>query len=599
MAGIGWLGGFLAGQLYDGIENGSFERMAETGYSDFESGLGVIGGYAQSAWQDFENGLGVIGGDAQSAWQDFENGLGVIGGDAQSAWQDFENGLGVIGSDAHSAWQDFENGVGVIGNAVQSGFQDFENGLGDLGSDAQTAWQNFENGLGVIGNDLQSSLQDFENGLSNISNGLNNAINGMLDGLLGLPSDFLKGLEWLFGARHDPLVIDLTGSGINIEDSSNPLAPYFKFSSGNFATKTSWIGSGNAFLVIQSTNSAYGVSIGDGYELLGTGSKSGFDVLKALDSNGDGQINASDPAYASLAVWEDGNGNGVFNSAAVVSLADAGISSISMNTSGANTAIGGSTITQTSTVTFANGTSNEIAQVDLGYNPDQTIYTGSYTETTQIAELPNIRGYGNVANLDIAMSLDPTLTNLVQNLVSDTPESVAGFDLAIQAIMYEWVGVEAVSPSSGNIFDGQKVDFLANYTPYTSAFATNGTPPWFIGQAIAMNGAWNSDFDAIEAQFLVQLPNTALATNFTYLPLAGDIILPDTYDLGASIEQIATDAPSVSTDGLTYWLRALLIDPSRTMTDDDIIIITGDVWRCYHWFSILLLLNVMAAPSKA
>jgi plastocyanin len=426
------------------------------------------------------------------------------------------------------------------------------NGLSTL---ARTAMQIAANiGLNTLA-DATGLLNDFENGLDNIGTWLGNFFNG----LLGLPSDFIKGLEWLFGARHDPLVIDLTGGGINIEDSSNPLAPYFRFSSGNFATKTSWIGNGNAFLVIQSTNSAYGVSLGDGYRLLGTGAESGFDILKALDGNEDGQINASDPAYASLAVWEDGTGDGVFNPTNVVSLADAGITSISLNTSSANTAIGGSTITQTSTVTFANGTSTEIAQVDLGYNPDETTYTGSYTKTTQIGGLPNIRGYGNVANLDISMSLDPTLTNLVQNLVSDTPNSVAGFDSSIQTIMYEWAGVEAVSTSSGNVFDGQKVDFLAEYTPYTSAFTTNGTPPWFIGQAIAMNGAWNSVFDVIEAQFLVQLPNTALATNFTYLPLAGDIIVPDTYDLGATIEQIATDAPSVSTDGLTYWLHALLV----------------------------------------
>ena len=548
-----------AGQIEAGI-NGALEGLGAIGAAALAYQTGEAIGTAINQYE---------AGDYQGAAETIADTAGYDGGGIAGAIAGGEIGAAAGGEAGFFFGGPIGAAVGAGVGALVGSIAGFVGGS-QLGEDAAS---------GLL-NDVENGLSDLENELDGAISGLGQGIAGGLfgpdglfgpngpfgpggpfgpDGPLGLPSGFLKGLESLFGASHDPLVVDLTGCGINIEDSSNPHAPYFDFSGGDFDVKTSWIGSGNAFLVVQSTNSALGVSIGGGYELLGTGSESGFAVLQSLDSNGDGKIDASDLVFASLAVWKNGAGDGTFDPVDVASLADAGITSISLKTSDTNTAIGGSTIIQTSTVTFSNGTSTQIAQVELGYNPDETVYTGDYTETAQIADLANIRGYGNVANLDVAMSLDPTLTDLVQNLVSDTPDSMAGFDSAVQSIMYEWAGVEAVSPSAGNIFDGQKVDFLADYLPYASEFATNGRPPWFIGQAIAVNGAWNSVLDTIEAQFLVQLPNTALAANFTYQPLAGDIIVPDTYDLGATIKQIASDAPSSSVEGLTYWLQALLV----------------------------------------
>ena len=399
-------------------------------------------------------------------------------------------------------------------------------------------------------------------GLMGFLNGLSGALDNALNDLLGLPGDLANALENLFHARHDPLVIDLTGAGIKVEDSSVADTPYFDFSGSGYATKTSWIGTGNGFLVIKSTNQALGISIGNGYELLGTGSEDGFSILESLDTSGNGAINASEAAYSQLYIWQDLNGDGVAQPDEISSLEQLGITSISLSTTQIDTTIGSSTITQVSSVTFANGMTNKIAEVNLGYNPTETQYVGTFSEDQQIAELPNVKGYGDVANLAIQMSLDPTLADMVQNLVDSPPNTIGGFDSAIQNIMYQWAGVESVSPASGNIFDGQKVDFLADYTQYSTPFSTNpsaGPLPWFIGQAISMNGSWNAVFDMIEAQFLVQMPDSALASNFTYSPLAGDTILPNTYDLATTIQNIAASAPNDPMDALTFWIQALVV----------------------------------------
>jgi hypothetical protein len=403
--------------------------------------------------------------------------------------------------------------------------------------------------------------QALANSLFNFFNNLGSELNNALQDIENLPQAIQNALNNLFHARHDPLIVDLTGNGLNIESETAIGAPYFDFSGGNLAVKTAWAGAGNGFLVIKSDNPAYGVSIGNGYELLGTGSAAGFALLQSLVSGGATALDASNPNFALLGVWDDVNGDGVAESSEIFTLPQLGIVSISLATIAANETIAGSAVQQVSTVTFANGNSTEIAQVDLAYNPVDTKYTGSFTESAQVAALPNVKGFGDVPNLAIAMSLNATLATMVQDLAQSPPASQTAFDQSIQDIMYEWAGVSSVSAAAGNIFDGQKVDFLADFTPYSTPFSTNpsvGPAPWFPGQAISLNGTWNQIFDMVESQFLLQV-NPAFYSNFTYSPTAGDAILPATGDLSTTLRNLAASAPSDPTGALNYWVQALII----------------------------------------
>ena len=99
----------------------------------------------------------------------------------------------------------------------------------------------------------------------------------------------------------DPLVLDLTGNGIDLVSVASSSA-YFDFSGSGFAVHTGWIGSGQGLLVTTPTN---GGSIISADNVLGAKSGNAFADLAILDSNGDGVIDSSDASFASLRVWID------------------------------------------------------------------------------------------------------------------------------------------------------------------------------------------------------------------------------------------------------------------------------------------------------
>jgi hypothetical protein len=54
-------------------------------------------------------------------------------------------------------------------------------------------------------------------------------------------------------------------------------------------------------------------------------------VLHSLDANGDGEINALDPAFADLLLWQDTTRNGVTDPGELISLTAAGIEGIGVD----------------------------------------------------------------------------------------------------------------------------------------------------------------------------------------------------------------------------------------------------------------------------
>ncbi len=132
----------------------------------------------------------------------------------------------------------------------------------------------------------------------------------------------------------DPLIIDLGAEGIvltTIEDGVN-----FDLDNNTFAEKTAWIGTEDGFLALDKNNNGI---IDNGGELFGDEfimdngvvSSTGFDALASLDSNGDNVINSDDTRYAELLVWIDANHNGNTDSGELKTLAEQGISEISLD----------------------------------------------------------------------------------------------------------------------------------------------------------------------------------------------------------------------------------------------------------------------------
>ncbi|MFN4003781.1 MAG: peptidoglycan DD-metalloendopeptidase family protein, partial [Hylemonella sp.] len=131
----------------------------------------------------------------------------------------------------------------------------------------------------------------------------------------------------------DPIILDLDGDGLETVGLASNV--YFDHDGDGVLTKTVWAGKDDALLVWDRNGNAL---IDTGAELFGdftplpngTLAPNGFAALAALDANGDGVIDASDPAFAELKLWRDTSQDGQTGAGELISLADAGIVSLNL-----------------------------------------------------------------------------------------------------------------------------------------------------------------------------------------------------------------------------------------------------------------------------
>jgi len=185
------------------------------------------------------------------------------------------------------------------------------------------------NGIGAAGNPISFWRAARPGGsIDKITGGVLRRLKPSLDAMERLGGNPL-GNAGAAPARRDPLVLDLNRDG-KVELTN---AAFFDLNANGFHEFTRWIDKTDAFLVLDKN---FNGKADDGSELFGDvmtlpdGSLAltGFDALKAYDSNGDGKIDASDEIYASLKVL---TGEGKMSS-----LADAGVKSLSLASEAVN-----------------------------------------------------------------------------------------------------------------------------------------------------------------------------------------------------------------------------------------------------------------------
>jgi hypothetical protein len=152
------------------------------------------------------------------------------------------------------------------------------------------------------------------------------------------------------------------------------------------------------------------------------------------------------------------------------SRAETGITEISLNaTPPAEGAVAGSTIRATATFTRNDGTTSTMADVLLESNQTDSRYLGDTTVSPAAAALPNLKGYGDVTDLSVAMTGDATLLGQV-SAFKDLPAATswAALKTDAAAILTRWAGVDGVAatPMGGGAFDTQKLAFLETYLGY-------------------------------------------------------------------------------------------------------------------------------------
>ncbi|MBT3022062.1 MAG: calcium-binding protein [Candidatus Thiodiazotropha sp. (ex Lucina aurantia)] len=265
-------------------------------------------------------------------------------------------------------------------------------------------------------------------------------------------------------ATGTPLVFDLDGDGIELAASTSAEAVYWDIDEDGFGEASGWITGGDGLLAIDLN--ADGI-INDHSELFGTLTTDGFTVLSAYDSNSDNVIDSSDTQFNDLRMWVDSNADGYSQSAELYSLSDLGITSIDLNASLVDYDIAGNHITHESTFTI-NGQTQTVVDAWFAYDNTNSIFQGEYDRDVRTLYIPKLRGFGDVKDLDIAMSMDETLLDMVWDVaIADTNALFdPAFDLEGKMIdiAYRWAGVDGVDPTSrGAQIDARTLEFFEQF----------------------------------------------------------------------------------------------------------------------------------------
>jgi hypothetical protein len=167
-----------------------------------------------------------------------------------------------------------------------------------------------------------------------------------------------------------PIVLDLDGDGAEFLSLSAGVA--FDYLGDGQAEATAWVGADDGLLAIDRNGDGL---VNDGSEIVF--GRDGLTDLEGLaadyDSNADGVFDAQDAAFAQFGVWQDANSNGVADAGEFRSLAEAGITGISLTSDGqAYAAAGGDVqVFGTGTYTWADGTTGSLADVSFATGAPQ------------------------------------------------------------------------------------------------------------------------------------------------------------------------------------------------------------------------------------
>jgi hypothetical protein len=226
---------------------------------------------------------------------------------------------------------------------------------------------------------------------------------------------FNRAKNWVW--PRDPIILDLDGDGLETVGLASNV--YFDHDGDGVLTRTGWAGKDDALLVWDRNGNG---RIDTGAELFGdftpllngTLAPNGFAALAALDANGDGVIDASDPAFAELKLWRDADQNGATGAGELISLADAGILSLNLaNTLKNQNLANGNQLTREGSFTRADGTTSGMGEFRLAIDTFDTQFAEPVEVPEALKTLPNMQGAGNVRPLQQAAAQSGALAGLL------------------------------------------------------------------------------------------------------------------------------------------------------------------------------------------
>ncbi|MEW6351607.1 MAG: hypothetical protein AB1646_21360 [Thermodesulfobacteriota bacterium] len=268
----------------------------------------------------------------------------------------------------------------------------------------------------------------------------------------------------------DPLVLDLDGNGIQTIGLDAELR--VDHDADGFSERTGWVGWGDGVLMLDKNGNHRldnGTELIGDYEILPNGIRStdGFGSLTFYDADGNGKLDASDPIWSELRIWQGYMDNVGYigdpsEQGKISTLDEMGIIAIDVNSTITNiTDESGNTEVRSGQFIWADGSSGKIAEYAFHMDASDTEAVEEVEVSSDISALPQLHGSGTLRNLHQAMALDSTgrLRDLVEAFASET--RVAERESIMTDLFFKWTGADSVGADSrGPCVDGRIVAAL-------------------------------------------------------------------------------------------------------------------------------------------
>jgi Ca2+-binding RTX toxin-like protein len=330
---------------------------------------------------------------------------------------------------------------------------------------------------------------------------------------------FNNALNNQFIRNIDPIILDLDGDGVEFMSAAD-VTIYFDMDGDGRRERTGWITADDGFLAIDANANGRVDSID---ELFGRDGQSGFAEMLLLDTNGDRLLDSRDVAWSQLQIWRDLNHNGVGDPGELQPIASYQIASVDLNFKVINAVAAGNLVHEQSTYQLNDGTTRTVVDGWLSVNGALTAYEKSDGVPADITALPDLRGSGNVLNLQVAAASDLQLKTTLQIFNALTPTSLGAWPRLIEEIIYRWADVENVATSSrGPNFDGRKLAAIEVFLG--REFERGGLRDPLPQTVPDLQAAWDGLFQKVSAALLVQGPLSAFAQSVVVIPSTGELI---------------------------------------------------------------------------
>ncbi len=309
------------------------------------------------------------------------------------------------------------------------------------------------------------------------------------------------------------IVLDLDDDGFDLLPPDRGI--YWDIDNDGFAEATSWVRTGDALLAVDN-NADNIVSPDETIE--------SFIRLADFDTNNDGVIDHADAVWRKLVLWRDLNSNGECETGEVAPPVAENITVISLDAGTSDEDLGyGRSLARTHYLSEdrkGHLRKRDIAVIRPDYNDANTRAVDSTPIDTRVLFLPDMRGYGNIPGLRIAMSRDNRgdgnllqqvrdLSALPLQALIETPEDYAA---RVDNILYRWAGVQDIRPDArGPNIDARKLQALEKLTAskWRQTGAGNRPDPLFWA-ALLVNQSYSFYFNHAYAALAVQSQAKAL-----------------------------------------------------------------------------------------